>query len=325
MTSLDPGTTPLMTRLRSAIRARHYSPRTEDAYASWVRRYIFFHGVRHPALLGAGDISAFLTHLAVEQNVAASTQNQARAALLFLYRHVLGQDLTHADVGIPTRKPRRLPVVMTRGEVRAVLAELPNPHKLAASLMYGSGLRLMECLTLRTKDLDLDTHQILIRAGKGNKDRRTILPRAQVPPLQHHLSLIRQAHERDLALGAGHVALPTAIARKSPTSTNDWRWQWLFPATRFYLDTATGLRFRHHLHETALQRSVHQAVLRSGIPKQASCHTFRHSFATHLLEAGYDLRTIQQLLGHSDIRTTQAYTHVLNQSEIPVRSPLDAL
>jgi integron integrase len=327
MTTLDQGTStlPLMDRLRRAIRARHYSRRTEDAYASWVRRYIFFHGVRHPVLLGAGDIRTFLTHLAVEQNVSVSTQNQARAALLFLYTHVLGQELTHVDVGIRPRRPRRLPVVMTRDEVKAVLAELSGPHLLAASLMYGGGLRLKETLTLRIKDIDFATHEILVRAGKGNKDRRTILPTRHSPALTLHLSEVRLQHQRDVVRGAGHVALPTATARKTPHASQDWRWQWIFPATRTYLDPDTGLRYRHHLHETTLQRAVHQAVLRSGIPKTASCHTFRHSFATHLLEAGYDLRTIQQLLGHTDIRTTQAYTHVLNQSTLSIRSPLDAL
>ena len=327
MTYLDQGTTapPLMHRLRRAIRARHYSRRTEDAYASWVRRYIFFHGVRHPALLGAGDIRAFLTHLAVNEHVSASTQNQARAALLFLYTHVLGQELTHVDVGIRAKRPRRLPVVMTRDEVKAVLAELSGHHLLAASLLYGAGLRLNECLTLRVKDLDFDAHEILVRAGKGNKDRRTILPVRHAPALTRHLADNRVQHQRDLVRGAGHVALPTATSRKSPRASQDWRWQWVFPAPRTYLDPDTHLRYRHHLHETSLQRAVHHAVLRSGIPKNASCHTFRHSFATHLLEAGYDLRTIQQLLGHSDIRTTQLYTHVLNNSSIPIRSPLDTL
>ena len=285
MTTSNRGTppSPLMTRFRQAIRARHYSPRTEEAYASWVRRYIFFHGVVHPTLLGAGDIRAFLTHLAVNEHVSASTQNQARAALLFLYKHVLNQDLSHSDVGIRSKRPRRLPTVLTRDEVRLVLSHLSGPHLVASSLMYGSGLRLGETLSLRIKDIDFDSHQIHVRAGKGQKDRRTILPTSQASALSRHLIDVRQLHQRDLSKNAGHVELPHAIARKIPSASLDWRWQWVFPASRIYYHPDTQQRRRHYLHPSALQRAVREAVLRAQIPKSASPHTFRHNADSRIM------------------------------------------
>jgi integron integrase len=315
----------LLDRLRDAVRARHYSRRTEKAYVAWVRRYILFHGKRHPLEMGGPEVSKFLTSLAVDGQVAASTQNQALNALLFLYRNVLEQELPWLDGVVRAKRTVRLPVVLTREEVRAVIGELRGTQRLMALLLYGGGLRLLEAARLRVKDIDFARNQIMVRAGKGDKDRATPLPAVVVPALAAHLAAVKRQHDRDLERGAGCVELPWALARKYPNAGREWVWQWVFPATRFYTDRDTGQRRRHHLHESVLQRAVKAAVGRAGIPKRATCHTLRHSFATHLLESGRDIRTVQELLGHRDVSTTQIYTHVLNQGPAGVRSPADQL
>lgn len=313
----------ILERVRGAIRARHYSHRTEKAYVGWIRRYIFFNGQRHPGELGSGDVARYLAMLAGEGHVSASTQNQAFSALLFLYREVLGVELTGLEAGARAKQPVRVPQVLSRGEVAAILRQLRGTPRLMAALMYGSGLRLLECARLRVKDLDLERGEIVVRGGKGDKDRHTVLPARLKAPLRAHLERTRRLFVADLASGRGGVALPGALARKFPNAMFEWAWQWVFPATRFYLDRATGLEVRHHLHESVPQRAFKAALRASGVPKQASCHSLRHSFATHLLECGYDVRTIQELLGHSDVSTTMIYTHVLNRGGRGVRSPLD--
>jgi integron integrase len=317
--------TRLLPRLAAALRVRHYSERTVEAYLAWVRRYVRFHGLRHPQELGAADVGAFLSHLAQELHVSASTQNQAHAALLFLYRDVLDVPLAPVETLVHAKRPRRLPVVLTRAEVRLVVAELRGAHALVALLLYGAGLRLMEALTLRVKDVDLERREIVVREGKGRKDRVTVLPSAALAPLTAHLDAVRRLHARDRAEGAGCVVLPGALARKMPEAARSWAWQWIFPAARSYRDHVTGERRRHHLHPTVLQRLVPDAARRAGLAKRVTCHTFRHSFATHLLEDGYDIRTVQELLGHTDVRTTMIYTHVLNRGGRGVRSPADGL
>jgi len=324
----DPSSTPkprLLDRVRAAIRARHYSRRTEEAYVAWIRRYIFFHGKRHPAEMGAPEISRFLTSLAVDRKVAASTQNQALSALLFLYRAVLEVDVPWMDDLVRARRPERLPVVLTRDEVRAVLQRLTGPTRLMAYLLYGAGLRLLECCRLRVQDVDFGARQIVVRAGKGDKDRVTMLPAAVRDDLAAHLVLMREQHSRDLAMAAGWVELPTAISRKYPNAPREWAWQWAFPATRTYVDRETGERRRHHLHESVVQRAIKDAARHAGIAKRAGPHTLRHSFATHLLEDGHDIRTVQELLGHRDVSTTMIYTHVLNRGPAAVRSPADRM
>lgn len=269
----------LLDRFREAVRARHYSRRTEKTYVAWIKRYIFFHGKRHPAEIGAGEVTRFLTSLAVDGNVAASTQNQALSALLFLYREVLGQDLPWLDDVVRAKGAQRLPVVLTRAEVRAVIQQLEGTPRLMALLMYGAGLRLLECARLRVQDLDFSSNQILVRAGKGNKDRVTMLPAATKGDLARQLERVKRQHEIDLRHGAGWVELPWALARKYPTAGREWVWQWAFPATRFYVDRVTGQRRRHHLHESVLQRAVREAVRRAGLAKRATCHTFREASA----------------------------------------------
>jgi integron integrase len=313
----------LLDQLRAALRVRHASPRTEKAYVYWARRFILFHGKRHPAELAPEAITAFLNHLAVEGRVSASTQNQALNAIVFLYRRVLGRDVPQLGELVRARKPRRLPVVLTPSEVRAVLARLDGIPGLVAGLLYGSGLRLLEALSLRVKDLDFTTHEIRIRDGKGRKDRVTPLPVSLEAPLRLQYERARVLHERDLAAGFGAVALPDALARKFPGAERAWPWQWVFPATTRYREQATGIERRHHFHETAVQRAMTRAVRESGLAKRASCHTLRHSFATHLLQRGHDIRTVQELLGHRDLKTTMIYTHVLNRGGLGVRSPLD--
>jgi integron integrase len=313
----------LLDSVRAAIRTRHYSPRTEEAYVAWIRRFIVFHGKRHPNEMGATEVSAFLTSLATAGRVSASTQNQALSARLFLYGQVLGRELPELAHVVRARTPERVPVVLTRDEVGRVLAGLHGSVHLAALLMYGAGLRLMECLELRVKDVDPDRREIRVRDGKGRKDRVTMLPEAAVEGLQLHLQAVRQLHVRDLERGHGWVALPGALARKYPRAGREWGWQWVFPATRHYVDRDTGQHRRHHLHETVMQRMFVAAVRRAGLTKRATPHTLRHSFATHLLERGYDIRTIQELLGHRDVSTTMIYTHVLNRGGRGVRSPLD--
>ena len=308
-----------------ALRVRHYSRRTEEAYVGWIRRYILFHGKKHPTVLGPEAVGQYLSHLAVKRHVSASTQTQALSALLFLYRIVLRIDLPNLGDVARAKAQRRLPVVLTREEVTGIIGRLEGTARLMAMLLYGSGLRLLECCRLRVKDLDLATNQLVVRDGKGKKDRLTMIPEASRSPLRSQLDTVRQQHQKDLARGAGWVELPYALARKYPDAGREWSWHWVFPATRFYREPKTGQIRRHHLHESVLQRAVREAVIKSGISKPASCHTFRHSFATHLIEDGYDIRTIQELLGHRDVSTTMIYTHVLNRGGRGVLSPADRL
>ncbi len=303
----------------------HYSRRTEEAYIGWIRRFILFNGKRHPALLGEAEVTRFLSHLATEKRVASSTQNQALSALLFLYGEMLKKDLAWLEGLVRARGPRKLPVVLSREEVRAVFAQLYGRPKLVATLLYGAGLRLSEGLRLRVKDLDFNASQITVRGGKGNKDRVTLLPQMAREDLTQHLEAVHTQHLSDLTRGAGWVELPLALGRKYPNAGREWPWQWVFPAVRHYIEPRTGQLRRHHLDESVLQRAVRLAVLKARITKPASCHTFRHSFATHLLEDGYDIRTVQELLGHKDVSTTMIYTHVLNRGPAAVRSPLDRL
>lgn len=315
----------LLDRLREALRSRHYSRRTEQAYCTWVKRFVFFHHVRHPAEMAEPEINAFLSHLAIKEKVSASTQNQALSALLFLYRHVLGREVGDLGEVIRARRPKRLPVVLTREEVKAVLGHLGGDKWLMASLMYGAGLRLMECLRLRIHDLDLATNQITVRDGKGFKDRITMLPEAVKGPLTAHLERVKRLHQRDLVEGFGRVEMPYALARKYPNAPAEWGCQFLFPQENRWMNIRTGEQGRHHMDESIIQRAVKIAARKAGLAKHATCHTLRHSFATHLLEEGYDIRTIQELLGHKDVQTTMIYTHVLNRGGKGVRSPVDAL
>jgi integron integrase len=315
----------LLDRVRQALETRHYSRRTEKAYVGWIRRYILFHCKRHPREMGAPEVTQFLTALAVERKVAASTQNQALGALLFLYREVLQQDLPWLDDLVRARRPQHLPVVMTRDEVRAVLQRLHDVPRLMALLFYGAGLRLLEGARLRVHDVDFGANLIVVRNGKGAKDRVTMLPTAVKEDLARHLEGVRRQHQRDLACRAGWVELPDALGRKYPNAGREWGWQWVFPATRLYFHRETRQRRRHHLYETVIQRAVKEAVRRAGVVKHAKPHTFRHSFATHLLEDGYDIRTVQELLGHRDVATTMIYTHVLNRGPAGVRSPADRM
>jgi integron integrase len=313
----------LLEQLRIALRLRHYSPRTEEAYRSWVRRYILFHGKRHPRELGEAEVSAFLSHLAMEGHVAAATQTQALSALLFLYKEVLKGDVGWLEGVVRAKGPERLPVVLDRAEVGAVFSRLEGTPRLVAGLLYGSGLRLLECLGLRVKDVDLAGCALTVRRGKGDKDRITMLPVVLVPELRRHLGDQKAKWEAEREKGRGRVVLPAAFERKSPEASGEWAWQWVFPAARPYRDPASGELRRHHLHESAIQRAVKEAAKRAGITRRATCHSLRHSFATHLLEDGYDIRTVQELLGHRDVSTTMVYTHVLNRGRVGVRSPMD--
>jgi integron integrase len=313
----------LLDQLRHQTQVRHYSYRTEQAYVGWVRRFIIFHNRRHPASMGASEVESFLSHLASKRNVAAATQNQALSAVLFLYRAVLKVELPWLENIVRATRPRRLPVVLTPGEARAVIAHLDGVHWLIASLLYGSGLRVLESLRLRIKDVDLQILQLTIRDGKGGKDRVTMLPAAAVAPLTLHLARVKEWHEQATAKGFGGVDLPFALARKYPRAHLDWAWQYVFPAANPSVDPRTGARRRHHIHEVAVQRAVRAAARRAGIMKPVSPHTFRHSFATHLLEAGYEFRTVQELLGHKEVSSTQIYTHVMQKGANAVRSPLD--
>jgi integron integrase len=314
----------LLDRVREEIRVRHYSRRTEDAYVRWVRRFVVFHRMRHPRELGALEIGHFLTHLATRGKVAASTQNQALNALVFLYRNVLGDPFPELEELVRAKRPARLPVVLSRDEVRRVLDRIEGPPGLVANLLYGAGLRLLEALRLRVKDLDFPRNQLVVRDGKGQKDRVSVLPDRIQDGLRLHLRLVKIQHETDLSAGYGEVYLPDALARKYPSAARAWGWQYVFPAPNRSTDPRSEKIRRHHLHETVVQRAVRRAIRAAGIDKPASCHTFRHSFATHLLENGYDIRTVQELLGHTDVRTTMIYTHVLNRGGRGVQSPLDA-
>ena len=317
----------LLDQVRDVMRLKHYSLRTERTYWDWIERFIRFHKMRHPAEMGEAEVGEFLTHLAREGNVAASTQNQALSALLFLYKEVLKQEFGWLEGVERAKKPARLPVVLTRDEVHKIFAHLHGTPRLMAGLLYGSGLRLMECVRLRIKDVDFGYARITVRDGKGAKDRVTMLPVNLAAPLQRHLQKVRAQHEQDLADGFGEVYLPQGLARKYPNAAREWAWQYLFPSARLSLDpraeSSDAIRRRHHLDESWLQQAMKKAVRASGIAKPASCHTLRHSFATHLLENGYDIRTVQELLGHKDTSTTMIYTHVLNKPALGVKSPLD--
>ncbi len=314
----------LLEEMRRVARTRHLSIRTEQAYISWVRRFIQFHKKRHPREMGEAEIGAFISHLAVERDITASTQTVALSALLFLYRDVLKKELPYVSNIERARKPKRLPVVFTRDETKRILAHLEGTHWLIAALLYGSGLRLMECLRLRVKDVDLSYRQLTVRNGKGDKDRITMLPAKLKQPLMRHLQKVKVLHEEDLVAGYGEVFLPYALARKYPNAPKLWGWQYVFPAAKRSIDPRTGKERRHHLSDRAVQGAVRTAIRKTQIVKNGSCHTFRHSFATHLLERGYDIRTVQELLGHKDVKTTMIYTHVLNRGGQGVESPLDA-
>ncbi len=323
--SASPPRSPLLASLIEQMRLRHFSPRTIDTYLAWVVRYIKFHDKRHPRELGRDHVQDFLSSLAIRFNVSASTQNQALAAIGFLYREVLNLPLEDSEALARAKRPVRLPVVLTRDEVRRLISEMDGTPQLVAMLLYGTGMRVLECLQLRVKDVDFGGKQILIRAGKGNKDRVTMLPSASESRLREHLEEVQITHAKDLRRGGGRVDVPGALARKYPKASTEFRWQWVFPATRTHVDVVTREIRRHHLHATVIQRAVADAVRSAGLMKRATCHTFRHSFATHLIEDGYDIRTVQELLGHTDVRTTMIYTHVLNKGGRGVRSPMDAL
>lgn len=320
---MDDGKPKLLEQLRQQIRVRNYSIRTEAVYAEWVKRYIRFHHYRHPAEMGAAEIEAFLTHLAVKRDVSASTQNQALAALLFLYKEVLKLDLPWLQGVVRAKKPKHLPVVLTRVEVDALLAQLQGDSWIVANLLYGAGLRLLEALRLRVKDVDFTRREIIVRDGKGQKDRVTMLPMRVVEPLRQHLNKVQHVHQGDLAEGFGEANLPFALARKYPNAVKEWGWQFIFPSSNRSQDPRGHGIYSHHLHEKTIQRAVREAARRAGLIKHATPHSLRHSFATHLLEAGQDIRTVQELLGHSDVKTTMIYTHVLNRGGLAVLSPLD--
>jgi integron integrase len=315
----------LLDRVREAIRTRHYSYRTEKAYVHWIKRFIFFHGKRHPAEMGEPEIGQFLSSLATDRHVSASTQNQALNGLLFLYQHVLLKHVGYVQGVLRAKRPHRLPVVLTREEVRSILGQLQGPEWIMAVLLYGAGLRLMECLRLRVKDVDFARNEIRVPSGKGDKDRVTMLPAAVKQPLCRHLEQVRQAYEADCKNSSSGVPLPYALGRKYPNAGKDWAWYWVFPASKLYVDPGSGARWRYHLHESVLQKAVKEAVEKARIAKPATPHTFRHSFATHLLEDGHDIRTIQELLGHADVTTTMVYTHVLNRGGRGIASPADRL
>lgn len=315
----------LLPQIRAALRLRHYSVRTEEAYVRWIERFIRFHGTRHPRDMGSEEVTAFLSSLAVRGRVGASTQNQALAALLFLYGEVLGHQVAWVANLVRAKTTPRLPVVLTRDEVRLVLGRMQGVPQLVARLLYGTGVRLLEGLSLRVKDVDFGLNEIVVRRGKGDRDRVTVLPESLKPRLLAHLQAVHLLHDRRVAAGAGWVDLPGALVKKYPSAGREWVWQWVFPASRDGVDAETGEVRRHHLHESVIQRAFRAAVRASGIPKPAHCHTLRHSFATHLLESGYDIRTVQELLGHRDVTTTMIYTHVLKRGGLGIRSPADTL
>lgn len=315
----------LLDQVRNRIRRLNYAYSTEKSYLSWIRRFILFHDKRHPRDMGEVEIEAYLTHLAVNQAVAPSTQNQALAALQFLYQEVLHIELDEEILPVPAKRPKHLPLVLSRREVQAVLAELSGTHLLICQLLYGAGLRVSEALRLRIQDLDVERGEITVRSGKGGKDRRTMLPRAVLPALTRHIKMVKLAHEAALADGYGTVELPRGLARKYPSAASEWGWQYLFPAPKPSTDPRSGAFRRHHLHPSGVRSAVRAAARQAGLAKHVTPHTFRHSFATHLLEDGYDIRTVQELLGHADVKTTMIYTHVLNKGGKGVRSPLDGI
>ncbi len=315
----------LLDQVRDKIRKKHYSIRTEQAYVEWIKRFTIFHGKRHPKDMGEKEISQYLSHLASDLKVASSTQNQALCALVFLYKQVLGVELGDFGAMDRAKKPERLPTVMSRHEVACVLNCMSGTHQVMAKLLYGCGLRLMECLRLRVKDIDFEQNQIIIRDGKGMKDRGTMLPEQLKPLLAENLKRVKLQHDSDLKVGLGEVYLPFALERKYPNAGKEWGWQYVFPSARVSDDPRSGKKRRHHVDETGLQRAIRKAARTAGIAKPVSPHTFRHSFATHLLEAGYDIRTVQELLGHKDVATTMIYTHVMKRGGMGVKSPLDLL
>jgi integron integrase len=314
----------LLERVRRALRVRHYSARTEEAYCAWIRRFVVFHDRRHPSLMGEPEVASFLSDLATRGNVSVSTQNQALHAILFLYRRVLGQDLGLVGGIVLAKRGRRLPIVLSIGEVKAILTRMRGVPRLCATLMYGSGLRVSECVQLRVKDIDFDRAEIVVRSGKGDKDRRVPLPRLTVPALTVHLERRRRLFQNDLRRGVG-TPLPGALSRKLPNAEQEWAWQYVFPSSRIHAERQAGPLKRFHMHESAIQRAFIAAVRSSGVTKRATCHSLRHSFATHLLETGADIRTIQELLGHTSVQTTMIYTHVLNRGASGVQSPADRL
>jgi integron integrase len=316
--------TSLIIEVRRTLQRKHYSKRTQDTYLRWIRRFLRFHDLKHPRSMGKNEIESFLNYLAIDRKVSASTQNQAFSAILFLFRTVLGQEVTEPIQPLRARRPQRLPTVLSKSEARTVLECLQGVQQLMAQLLYGSGLRLMECVHLRIKDIDFEQNQILVREGKGAKDRHTILPTSLASPLITHLARVRHTFNMDLADGLGEVYLPFALTLKYPAAAKAWIWQYVFPATRISKDPQTGRLRRHHVHPSTLQRAVKRAAKTARLNKPITCHTFRHSFATHLLENGYDIRTVQELLGHKDVKTTMIYTHVLKRGGLAVRSPLDS-
>lgn len=318
-----PGARGLYEVSREKMRTRHFAYRTEQAYLYWIRRYVNFHHRRHPREMGHSDVEGFLTHLAVHEFVSASTQNQCLQALLFLYRRVLEIELPRLENVTRARRPKRLPVVLSAAEVRSVLAELDGSAWLFANLLYGSGLRLMEALRLRVKDLLIDRGELIVRDAKGGKDRVTVLPTSILDPLRVHLAKLRIRFEQQRRAGEPGASLPQALARKFPAFSSQWGWQYVFPSASLCKDVYTGKPIRHHVHERAMQRAVQLAIRKAGIVQPAGCHTFRHCFATHMLEGGYDIRTVQELLGHADVRATMLYTHVLGKGAMGVKSPLD--
>ncbi len=322
-TGISPGKPKLLDQVRDVIRRKHYSFRTEQTYLDWIRRFILFHGKRHPSEMAEVELTEFLTYLACERKVAASTQNQALSALLFLYKEVLQREIGWLDQVERVKRPARLPVVLTKDEVRKIFAHLHGTHRLMAGLLYGSGLRLMECVRLRVKDVDFGYAQVVVRDGKGAKDRVTMLPVNLAQALERHLQKVKAQHEEDVEAGLGSVYLPTALESKYPNAQREWSWQYIFPSPRISMDPRSQEKRRHHVEESSLQLEVKKAVRASGLSKPATCHSLRHSFATHLLENGYDIRTVQELLGHKDVSTTMIYTHVLNKPGLGVKSPLD--
>ncbi len=315
----------LLEQVRAKIRVKHYSIRTEEAYTNWIKRFILFHKKKHPEEMGEKEISEFLSHLAVHGDVSASTQNQAMCSIVFLYKQVLGKEMGEFQDLVWAKRPAKLPEVFTIDEVDNVLDNLGGIHNLIGTILYGSGVRLIECLRLRVQDIDFACNKITVREGKGAKDRRTMLPESCIPALKEQLNKIKIQHEEDLENGFGTVYMPYALSKKYPNASKEWKWQYIFPAKRLSVDPRSGVKQRHHLAESAVQKAVNMAIRKAGINKHAGCHTFRHSFATHLLEDGYDIRVVQELLGHEDVSTTMIYTHVLNQSGETVRSPADML
>jgi integron integrase len=319
----NPQSKKLLEQVRDCLRLKHYSYRTEETYVTWIKRFILFHQKRHPRDMGAAEIETFLTHLAVERNVAVATQNQALSAVLFLYKYVLQSEVEMPPSLIRPGRPKRLPTVLTPTEATRIIVQMQGVSKIMTKLLYGSGLRLMECMRLRVKDIDFENRQIIVRDGKGENDRATVLPESVIPELKLHLETVRLLHEKDVREGYGETQLPYALSVKYPNASREWIWQYVFPASQRSTDPQTGTVRRHHLDESVLQRSVRDAAQRAKISKPVSPHTFRHSFATHLLQNGYDIRTVQELLGHKDVKTTMIYTHVLNRGGLAVKSPLD--